>query len=477
MVPALRRFTFVLVLVLAGCDAGTPPEAIRPRTPRASPSSGDARVIGLVGTFSGPESWRGDDAFEGAQVAVGAMNRLVDPGRPGYELVTRDDRGDPATATQHVIDLTRLERIVGIVYAGPPEALARAEDALAGRGIPAILCYGDLYSARLLQPHVFQNSPPYLWQARTIARYLADDRRYQDVGIVTADDLSGRTARASLEAALDEQDLTFTSATYEEPATMPLALRRLRRARAEAVIVQGNGDVFAGVAEIQAETGSTYRTTQQARIGSARPTIAARRPPGWWRPQLVGFDSAISPGHTDLPRGTVAADTYGRGKHYLPLPNFERFRAAFMEWWDGDAPLGWEHRAYDAARMLGWAAQRAGPDQDLASVLEAMRDTRFAGLDVTLGPDDHTAVEQTTIGLWVVPREDVRIPDDWMLAGFDELPWLPLGRGFTINGRRTNVLPQDWRHLFVDPPPPNAPAPRPTRMRYAVSTPRSDPVH
>lgn len=241
-----RRVPLAALFALAfiACDAGTTPDALRPRTPRATPTSSDARIIGLVGTFTGPEAWRGDDAFEGAQVAVGTMNRLVDEGRAGFELVTRDDGGDPTTATQHVVDLTRLDRIIGVIYAGPPEALPRAENALAERGIPAILCYGDLYSARLLQPHVFQNSPPYLWQARTMARYLADDRRYETVGVLTADDLSGATARASVDAAFQEQGMSVSRAVYRDQDSIARALRRLRRDRPEAIVVHGNGDVF-----------------------------------------------------------------------------------------------------------------------------------------------------------------------------------------------------------------------------------------
>lgn len=463
--------TLVGSMLLVACDAAPDEGALRPtRAPVASPTSADTRVIGLVGTLTGPDGELGNDAFEGADLAVSRLNQEVAEGRPPFELVTRDDGGDARTATRLIAELATLDRTVGIVYAGPPEALPGAEAALTQSGIPAILCFGDLYSGRLLRPHIFQASPPYLWQARTILRYLSDDRGYVKVGALAARDLSGDIAVASLKSAAEEQDLSIAIRRYKDADDIPDALSELRKARTEAVIFQGSADGFAGVAEIQAEQDHEYRDTPRARIRSARPSVrAARRGNRWWHPQLIGFDAAISPGEVDLDAGTLAADSYARGTHALPIPSFERFQSAFTQWW-GDAALGWEYRGYDAARMIGWAAQNTPPGDDIAGTLETMRGVRFAGLDITFGPDDHTAVDQTTVGLWTIPRSGFR-------PASSDLPWMPLARGFSIDGERTAISTKDWRHLFRNPPPPDGPAPRVTRMRYAVNSPSSDNIH
>src|SRR4051794_39023249 len=47
-----------------------------------------------------PESWRGEDAFEGADLAVNVLNRTLGPGRAQFELVSLDDRGSASRATQ-----------------------------------------------------------------------------------------------------------------------------------------------------------------------------------------------------------------------------------------------------------------------------------------------------------------------------------------------------------------------------------------
>lgn len=451
----------IACLLLTACvDGGDEDAALSPRLPVATPTTADVRVIGLVGSMSGDDAWRGEDAFEGADLAVHIMNRGVEEGRPPFQLVTLDDEGDPATATALVQRLAGDDRTVGIVFAGPAEALPATERALTLAGIPAVLCYGDLYSARLLRPHLFQVSPPFLWQARTMARYIDRDRGYERVGVVTERTFNSQVAAASLRSAFTEggvapPTIVKVPRDWRErrgPAIRGLArgeLARLRSRRVEAVVVHGPTRFIADVA-------AGIRAAETAR----------------WTPQVIGFDLAISPNAPSLPVGTAATDTYSRGTHFLPIPTFERFRERFRDWWDGDEPLGWEVRAYDAASMIGWAAQKTPAGSDVAATLELLQGARFGGLDVTFGPDDHTAVEQQAVGLWVRPRTafDRLIPTS-------ELPWLPLARGFSIDGDRTAVLNRDWRYLFRDPPPPEAPAPRVGRMRYAVDTPRSDPIH
>ena len=436
-----RVVPVLLCCVLVACDADAPDSDAAPRRPVSTPTGDeDTRIIGLVGTMSGEDMWRGEDAFEGADLAVHILNRSVDEGRPLFQLVTLDDEGDPQRATELVTQLAANEDTVGIVYAGPPEGLPPAERALTLAGIPAILCYGDLYSARLLRPHIFQASPPFLWQARTIARYLVNDRRYQRIGLIVSKTLGGDTAAASLRSALDQTgSARLAVVRYKSNEDVPRAIRDLGRRNMQAIVVEGDADVLIN--------GRNER-----------------------RAQIVGFDLGM--GSPPLPDGTVVAESYARGAHYLPIPSFERFRTAFTDWWDGDEPLGWELRAFDAASMIGWVAQKTRPGADVAATLEGLNGARFGGLDVTFGPDDHTAVDQTTIGLWVRPRS--AFTD---LIPTSDLPWLPLARGFSIDGDKTSIFNRDWKFLFRNPPPPDGPAPRVGRMRYAVTSPRSDPVH
>lgn len=477
--PRWTAAGLLLVVLLAACDnrsAPATPGVIR--TPMTSPAAADSRVIGLVGTLSGDDSWRGEDAFEGADLGVHVLNRSLDEGEPPFELVTLDDGGEAARATELVGELASSQQTVGVVYAGPPEGLPGAEAALARAGIPAMLAYGDLYSGRLLRPHLFQVSPPYLWQARRVVSYLLRDRRYRKIGLLTERSLTGATARGALQTVLGARRGRAVAAAYAEGGEgdrVTAALRKLRRRRAEAIVVQGDPQLVTGILEILAGSDASYRGTAAARIASARPGVRQRRiGRNWWHPQVVAFDLGLAAGTGAAPAGTVASASYARGAHYLPVPSFRRFRSAFARWWDAP-PLGWELRAYEAVRMIGWAARKARDGEDVAAVLEGIERKRFGGLDVTFGPDDHTSVEQTSVGLWVVPRRGARVTERDRLP--ERLPWVPLARGFSIDGERTDIAARDWKHLFRHPPPPMAPAPRFARMRFGVTTGRGDPIH
>lgn len=172
----------------------------------------------------------------------------------------------------------------------------------------------------------------------------------------------------------------------------------------------------------------------------------------------------------------VAADSYARGAHYLPIASMRRFREAFRAWWDSP-PTGWERRAFDAARMIGWAARRAGQDDDLADVLEGLSGVRFSGLPVTFADGDHTSVDPDTIGLWVVPRPGIRVRERVRREGFASFPWVPLARGFANRRRVTHVLAADRASLFRRSTSRRRSPPAYRRLRFGVRTPRTDPVH
>ena len=480
----LRRTGVTLTIVLflaASCDfGGSGDQAVPRRTPLSTPTGENSRVIALIGTVSGEEAWRGEDALEGADLAVGLLNRTLASDEQQFELITLDDQGDAERASRLVADAASLPQVVGVVYAGPPEGLPPAETALARAGIPALLVFGDLYGAQRLSAHVFQVGPPHMWGARRLASYFLRDRRYEKIGVLAEDSFSGDAAVRAMRDALSLYGVRRAPVARYASGADDFAepLDHLEAAGSEAVVVQASPSGFHAIAAALSARGSTYKNTEAARIASLPKKVVrrlrkkdARRP---WRPQVAGFDFAISPSDVDLPAGTLAAESYGRGAHYLPVPSLDAFRRRFVAWWDAE-PIAWEQRAYSAVRAIGWAAAHAQEDEDLAVALEDLRERRFGSLDVTLGADDHTFVGVTTVGLWVVPRRGVSIRNRDELP--DSLPWVPLSRGFSIDGETTDVLPEDWKHLFTNPPPPNGPAPKVRQLRYGVSTPKTDPVH
>ena len=465
-------------ILLIACEAA-PDESFPSRRPRPTPSTETGPLIYLVGTMSGDDRRRGDDAYRGAVLGVQAMNRQGREDVHPFDLVGLDDRGDPKLATELIERAATDERTVGVIYAGPAEGLPPAEAALEVAGIPAVATYADLYSARLLRPNLFQVAPPLLWQARRLNAYFLEDRRYARIALLASRTLQGQTAVRSMRATFEEtgRRRLFVHRYLPADRDFEAALKKMKKQRVEAVIVEGDNLTLLAVVHKLNEMGAGYRTTAQARTVSARRNGSGQtpRPLRGWRPQIGGFDEVIHPLQTgDLPEGIVASDTYARGSFYLPVESFREFKVRF-EAWEGSPPIGWERRSYEAARMIGWATRRSSPEIDEAGTLELLRDQRFGGLSVSFGPDDHTSVDPTTVGLWVVPRKGTAERDrEHLPEGF---PWVPLGRGFSIDGRRTDIQPQDWSALFRNPPPPDGPGPRITTALFGVATPRRDPVH
>ena len=75
-----RRLALVVVAAAAvACDTSVT-DRVPLSPPAASPLGRATLVVGLVGTLSGPDSWRGEDAFEGADLGVHELNRTRPPG-------------------------------------------------------------------------------------------------------------------------------------------------------------------------------------------------------------------------------------------------------------------------------------------------------------------------------------------------------------------------------------------------------------
>ncbi len=434
--------------------------------PVGAPRTEPGPVVGLVGTMTGPGAWRGDDAFEGADLGVNVLNRSLAPGREPYELVTLDDHGDSDRALALVERLAAEDATAGVVFAGPPEVLPLAEDALTQAGVPAILCYGDLPAAPLerSQPHLFQVSPPISWQAKHLADYILEDRGYETTGLLMERSPSGLEARSALQQALAGAGGRRAEWVGYSPGAdnLPELLARLRRRRVEAMVVGGGPGLVERLEVALRRAGALYRSTEAARIRSRG---NGRGRPGW-RPQTLLFDLGLTPG-VGLPPGTVAAEGLARGAHYLPLPGFRRWRSAFVDWWDAE-PYGWELRAYQAVAMIGWASGRARPGADLAASLEAARGIRLGGMAASFGPRDHVSVERRTVGLWTIPRPGINVPERGRLPG--AMPWVPLGRTFGFGGR-VALPPGNARLLWKRRP--NGTH----RLRFGVGTLQADPVH
>lgn len=464
----VRRIAAIAALVvLAACDQGG--DQYVARVPVATPTISNSRVVALVGTMTGSNAEQGNDAYTGADAAIAVLNRALGERDRPFELVTLDDAGDPNQAQTQIEELLTKYSTVGLLYAGPPQSLAASEDVLAQVGVPALLQTGDLSSQELLTAHIFQMAPPYLWQANEIMSYVFADRGYRRVGALTSESVSGQSARRSLNLAVAQRQKRLVSNVVlsSDGSNLTEALATLRKKRTQAIVVEGGPGELEAILKALNSADATYVDRRTAKSGRG------------WHPQVLGFDGLISPtaarGHPAT--GTVAVDTYARGAHYLPIPSFGEFRRAFDDWWGNRVPppLGQERRAFESVLMIGWAANQipSSSDADLAKILESVHGRRFGGLDVTFGSSDHLATDEASVGLWTVPSSADNIPRD---AHPPALPWVPLDRAWTTDGRHTSVARADWPYLFGDAAGSKRP-PLYRECRYGIRTKRTDPIH
>jgi ABC-type branched-subunit amino acid transport system substrate-binding protein len=467
-------FLLVLTLGAASCqnNGGTGGD-LTIHDPVGSPSNRDALVIGVVGTLSGTNEWRGSDAFEGANLGVSIVNRI--PNSPSYELVTLDDRGEPKRAVTLVQRIVSNPRLVGVIFAGPPQAPERTRRLLARMGIPGLVCYSDLFDRRRLEPPLFQLSPPASWEAQRIIHYAFADRQYSRVGVLADTGSDGEISLEQLRRAAAAQGKHLFVARID-PGRDPLgALTYLRRRRVQAVAFAGTPQEAAGVIRTLTGMGARYRGLNLARTaGSGR----AKH----WQPQLLGLDQLLGSGATaaGAAPGTVAAASFDRNAPYMPLAQTRSFAEAFKRWWD-HFPYGEQSSAYDAVRLIQRAAARqevvpgpASPDRSgIAGALASLPTLNFSGAPLSFSSHDRVGSDRRSVGLWTVPG-----PHD-VYAGTvpKKLDWIPLSRGFSGAGGRTRLPSFTWAKLFKRASLNGTSAPRFTALRFGVASPKSDPLH
>jgi ABC-type branched-subunit amino acid transport system substrate-binding protein len=300
-----------------------------------------------------------------------------------------------------------------VLVAGLAGAVAAARPEIETAGVPVILVGGDLYSERRLFRYAFQVSAPLRWQARVLAHYLVTDRRHQSIALVGEVDVAA--------AALTEEGVSPTEDVQSADAVLALA----------------------------------------------------GAPGGLAGPQLAVSAGALgSP--APLPPGTVACGPYTWAGWAEPIPRVARFRGRFAERFGREPGLR-EQEGYEAVRALEDAlAATGGRGGDaLIRALERFREETYSSTPIRLGPDDHVLAEESHLGLFAVAAPDGRAPGE----DLEPVPWRPVMRTFTTNGKRVNLAERDVR-VFFPRWRPMRPRPNYWRSEYGIVTrPDEDPLN
>jgi hypothetical protein len=206
-------------------------------------------------------------------------------------------------------------------------------------------------------------------------------------------------------------------------------------------------------------------------LPQAEGILALGPPRGILRPQMGTSAETLSNDHA--PPGTVACAPYTWAGWAEPIPRVARFRDRFEARFGREPGLA-EQEGYEAVRTVAEALQRTGGrgGDALVRALESFRDETYSSTPVRLGPDDHVFAEQSHLGLFAREPDGVRAPGE----DLDPVPWRPVMRTFTTNGKRVNMTDRDVRVFFPSWRPP-APRPNYWRSSYGIVSRPDDPLH
>lgn len=420
----------LLLLVLASCVSSPPPDGPPVRGPTPGDDGELVVPIAVVNALQDSSAF-GTTFVDGMRLAAREVNKEGGIAGARLELSVAPSFADA------------LDASVATLVVGPGPVVAADRAAVQRDRDPVLLLGGDLYSSRGLFRQVFQVSPSLAWQATVLARYLVIDRRYERVVLATAGGLEGTTMQETFAAAMAEEGSRIGAVRYLSP--------------------QGPSGPVANDA--------TQAVVFFGGIEAAR-QLGGRLTGGSGAPQVAGFAGSLLPG-LDLPDGSIAAYPYSWAGWADPIPRVHRFRVAF-ERVSGHLPVGFEQEGYDAVRVLAAALEATGGQGGDALVreLESVTDATFSSLPIALGPDDHLFAGRGQIGLFARLAPD-EIDDVTSPTG---VPWAPLMRTFTYNGRRTSIVDRD-KDVFFPGWERREPSPNYQRTRYGITTSSDDPLH
>ncbi len=331
----LQLLPVVMVLTIAsisacGGDAG----------PGASSSRGDTAFVGVAVGLTSPERYV--NVFVGVQMALEQLNSQRKPGAP--PLAMRRAPADAKSAVAIAAAFRDNPSVVGVVGHTESAATISAAAVYADRdndGRNAIVAVSPTAGAPAVtrsSEWVFRVCPTSSAQARALARYVADSLDLKHTAVLYRNDPSGKDILRvfSEEFRRAGGDVTERDPFTEEIVEFEAYARRLTRAGTPSAVIAGN-------------------TTEE------RPFLRALRKAG---------STAIVLGTNPPDESDSAAVEDLRGVRFVqlfsaahpPTPEGVRFAETFLKR-TGKVADRWSALGYDAAMLIGLAAQSEGADR------------------------------------------------------------------------------------------------------------------
>lgn len=307
-------------------------------------SRGDTAFVGVAVGLQTPERYV--NVYNGVQLALDELNAKRPAGAPVLAM-----RRAPSGATAHVQIATAFRddpSVIGVVGHTESDATISAAAVYGDRehgGRNALVAVSPTAGAGNVtraSDWVFRVCPVVGQQANTLARYITDTLHLKRVAIVYRNDVSGREFLRTFAATVEKANATLVERDpfSEEINEFDLYAKRLARTKPDGIMIFANSsDVLRLLRALHAN-------------GFHPPAISTNGP----SPKELAADAAAGKDFAGL--------------RYLALflpdrpltPAATQFVGNFQQKY-GQRPDHWGALGYDAAMLIGRAAQAVGPDR------------------------------------------------------------------------------------------------------------------
>jgi ABC-type branched-subunit amino acid transport system substrate-binding protein len=199
-------------------------------------------LFGQAAALAGPSSALGQGMRQGILAAFNEINAKGGVHGRKLELISRDDGYDPDRSAVQTTELIEQDKVFGLIGAvGTPTTAATVPIAQA-MGVPFIGPFSGAAFLRAPDLHNVVNiRASYAAEAEAWIKHLTEDLHVRRIAIFYQDDAFGRDGLAGVKAALNKRNMDLTAEGTFERNTRAVgsALRTLRRAEPEAVVMVG----------------------------------------------------------------------------------------------------------------------------------------------------------------------------------------------------------------------------------------------
>jgi ABC-type branched-subunit amino acid transport system substrate-binding protein len=334
--------------------------------------------IGMVAGFSGPVASVVQESAEGARLYFDAINAQGGIKGQNIELVTQDDKYDPATAAAAAKSLAS-QGVLALMLSrgtGPTEAMLPV---LKDNRLPLIApATGAISLHEPTQPYVFHLRASYQREAERAVRHLAGIG-VKRITIVQVNDPFGNDAGKGAIKGLDEMKLRAMSHLRFDRNRPDLAptMQAIAKANIEAVVFIGPAyAVVEGVNALRAAGSPAHVATLSNNASADFVKALGENARGVIVTQLFPYERSTSNPLVREALGLAKA----AGRHELTPAQLEGFAAA---------------------KLVVEAIKRAGKDVSRENLLKALDGARIdlGGLQVHYSEKDHTGLEFTDVSI------------------------------------------------------------------------------